>query len=198
MKTIKILGISLLASCGSQSVEDVNEFRRLLPDTSKTWAGQMTRNDFHLTRNLEKKFHLQTLTNGTKDTELRIWNLSGSYDPQSLNILRQSSTDKWSLRTLSYYRTKSDSVIADYTRPIRSASIDSVNLSRFWAIPSQSDLTKGDSYGCMDGGTLFIELADETKYRFLWYNCPDINKSKDSVFVFATELVKRLNVIAAE
>lgn len=186
----------MLSSCVSQPGEHKTDFKLIFPDTSKSWAGQVTREDFHLTRDLEGKLHLQTLTKGTKTTELRIWNLSGSYDPQSLNILRKSGTDQWSLRTISFYRFKGDSLVADYTRTIHSVAIDVLNLNRYWTMPSQSDLTKGDSYGCMDGSNIVIEMADSLRYKLMWYRCPDINKSKDSVFLLANELASKLDSVA--
>jgi hypothetical protein len=196
MKTLIILGICVLASCGRQSRGHDIKFESIFPDTSKTWAGQVTIGDFHLTRSIERRFYLQTLTYGTKNTELRIWRLSSSYDPQSLNILRKLSADQWSLRTVSFYRSKGDSIIADYTRAIKPAAIYMVNLEKYWTIPSQSDLPKGDSYGCMDGSNLLIELADSERFKLLWYRCPDINKAKDSVFLLAGELASRLNSAA--
>jgi hypothetical protein len=196
MKTFIIIGICLLTSCGSQSVDHDTSFKANYPDTSKTWAGRETRQAFHFTREIESKFQLPTLTTGINNTEIRIWILSGSNDPQSLNILRQPSSDKWSLRTIEFYQTKSDSITTDYTRLIRASYIDSLGLDRYWNMPSQSDLTDGDKYGCMDGSNVLIELANSKTYKLKWYRCPYINKSKDSVFLLANELTSRLNVTA--
>jgi hypothetical protein len=196
MKTfIIVIGICFLTSCGSQSVDNDTTFKASFPDTTKTWAGRETRQDFHFTRNIENKLQLSTLTNGTNYTEIRIWRLSGSYDPQSLNTLRQLSPDKWSLRTIEFYQTKSDSIIADYTTLIRDGFIDSLNLDRYWNMPSQSELTDGDKYGCMDGNNVLIELANSTTYKLKWYRCPNINKTKDSVFLLVSELTSKLNAI---
>ncbi|MFZ1801047.1 MAG: hypothetical protein WAU24_14360, partial [Chitinophagaceae bacterium] len=177
-------------------VDHVTSFQTNFPDTSKTWAGRETKQDINFTRNLENKIKLSTLSNGINNTEIRIWRLSGSYDPQYLNILRQSSTNNWSLRTIVYYRTKSDSIISDFTIPIRASYLDSLRLDRYWNMPSQSDLTDGDKYGCMDGSNVLIELANSKTYNLKWYRCPDINKSRDSVFLLASELTSRLNAIA--
>ena len=195
-KTFIIIGICVLTSCGSQSVDHSTSFEANFPDTSRTWAGRETRQDIHLTTNIESKVRLPTLSKGINNTEIRIWRLSGSYDPQYLDILRQLSTDNWSLRTIVFYRTKSDSIIADYTKPLRPGSIDSLHLDRYWNMPSQSDLTDGDKYGCMDGSNVLIELANSKTYKLKWYRCPDINKSKDSVFLLASELTSRLDALA--
>jgi hypothetical protein len=198
MKTLKLIGLFLLASCGNQSIESATAFRHILPDTVKTWAGQMTRDDYYSTRSLEKKLHLETLTNGVNTEELRIWRLSGSYDPQVLFILKKMGANEWHLRTLSFYQSKGDSIYADYTRLLRSGSVDSLKLGQYWSVASQSDLKAGDSYGCIDSENVFVELADSTKYRFMWYRCPDINKDKDSAFFLVSKLRDRLDGLAAE
>ena len=191
-----MIGICVLTSCGSQSVDRTKSFNANFPDTSKTWAGRETRQDLHFIRNIEGRFQLPTLTTKSNNTEIRIWRLSGSYDTQSLSILHQSTTNKWSLRTITFDRTKFDSIVADYTRPIPADLIDSLRLERYWNMPSQSDLTDGDKYGCMDGSDVLIELANSKSYELKWYRCPDINKSKDSVFLLASELTSTLNAIA--
>jgi hypothetical protein len=94
--------------------------------------------------------------------------------------------------TLSFCQTKADSIYLDHTRSIRSGSIDSLNLDRYWDLASQSDLKAGDLFGCLDGGDVFMEIADSLKYRFLWYRCLNINKLKDSVFFLASELTSKL------
>lgn len=190
-----IIGICVLTSCGSQSTDVAKIFKVNFPDTSRTWAGSETKQDLHFTRNIERRFQLAGLTMGINNTEIRIWQLSSSFDPQSLNILRQLSTNKWSLRTILFDRTKPDSVIADITKPIPAGSVDSLRLDRYWNMQSQSDLKDGDKYGCTDGNDVLIELANSKSYELKWYCCPDINKSKDSVFLLASELTNSLNTI---
>jgi hypothetical protein len=198
MRDLLLIGLFFLAACGSQSADTKVSFERHIPDTTKSWAGQMTRESYHEAIRLENKLRLHTLSDGTNNTEIRVWNFSGSYDPQVLFILKNDSTNGWSLRTLSFYKTKSDSIYADYSRTIRQSAIDSLNLNRYWTLASQSDLKAGDSYGCMDGGDVFVELASSTKYRFMWYSCPDINKEKDLVFLLADQLTNKLDALAVE
>jgi hypothetical protein len=109
--------------------------------------------------------------------------MSGSYDPQVLLIAQQDYSNNWTLRTISYYQTKVDSIYSDNVRLLRHGAIDSFNLNWYWNLPSQSDLKAGDSYGCFDGEDVFIEMADSLTYRFMWYRCTFMNKDKDSVFV---------------
>lgn len=193
MKTLQLLGLLFLASCGSRTSEPQTEFRQILPDTSKSWAGQMTREAFHQTRKLERKLNVQSLISGRKSEEIRIWGLSGFYDPQSLTILSKADTQGWNVRQVSFYDSKNDSISKDITRPIQSFPFDD-----YWSLKSQSDLANGDDYGCMDGGDVFIEIANASKYRFMWYRCPEINEKKDSTFYQVIELRRKIAGLMGE
>jgi hypothetical protein len=147
----------------------------------------MTREAFHQTRKLERELNVSSITNGIKGEEIRIWGLSGFYDPQSLTILSKTDTKGWNVRQLSFYHLKNDSISKDITKLIQSFPLDN-----YWSLASQSDLANGDDYGCMDGGDVFIEMANASKYRFMWYRCPDINEKKDSTFYQVTELRRKV------
>jgi hypothetical protein len=191
MRTLILPVLLFLASCCGQSVEKNTRFKRLLPDTTKTWSGQMTRDSYNSTRDFEEKLHLESVLNGTTSQEIRVWNLSGSYDPQVLFVLKKDSAD-WHLRTIAFSQTKADSIYSDQTRSIQSGTIDCLNLDRYWHLASQSDLKAGDSFGCLDGEDVFMEMADSVKYRFMWYRCPSINMLKDPAFFLASELTSKL------
>ena len=153
----------------------------------------MTREAFHQTRKLEGKLNVRSLTSGIKGEEIRIWGLSGPYDPQSLTILSNSDSQGWNVRQVSFYHSKNDSISKDFTKPIQSFPIDD-----YWSLASQSDLANGDDYGCMDGGDVFIEIVNASKYRFMWYRCPDINEKKDSIFHKVAELRKKVDGLIGE
>jgi hypothetical protein len=193
MKTLQVLGLLILASCGNRPSEPQTEFKQIVPDTSKSWAGQMTREAFYQTRKLEPKLDVKSIVNGTKGEEIRIWNLSGSYDPQSLIILSKVNAHRWNVRQVSFYQSKNDSISKDISKPIQSFPIDD-----YWNLASQSDLANGDKYGCMDGGDMFIEIANASKYRFMWYRCPDINENKDSIFFQVNELRRKVAGLIGE
>lgn len=188
----------LLASCSSQPDSLKVEFHRFIPDTSRTWAGRMTRDAYNQTRAFENTLKLEKLIDGTVHDELRVWYLSSSFDPQVVFIAKADSSNKWSLRTISFYRTKSDSIYADYSRVLRQSAVDSLNLNKYWQLTSQSDLSKGDTYGCVDGEDIFIEMSNRIKYKFLWFRCPEIYKDKDTTFLSATALANRLDALAVE
>ena len=181
----------MLSSCGGQAVSDVKEIQRLMPDTSKTWAGKTTNSEYQNTRNIERKFQLVSLLNGTKGQEFRLWIRAGNYDPQELHILREEN-GRWQLRQVSYYSSSNDSISSDIVKEVQASFVDSLQLHTLWKMPSQSQMVKGDSYGCMDGSDILLEMANRSKYRFAWYRCPNINKDKDSVFRFVSELTQKL------
>jgi len=158
----------------------------------------MTGEAYRQTRSFEKSLKLENLINGSFQDEIRVWYLQSSHDKNVLFIAKIDSLKKWSLRTISFYKNKSDSIYADYSKTLRHSSADSLNFSKLWKIKSQSDLANGDTYGCMDGEDIFIELSERNKYRFLWYRCPEINKNKDSVFLTAWTLADRLDAFAVE
>jgi len=193
-----VIGLFFFASCSNQNDPIFIEFKRIIPDTSKTWAGHMTREAYNQTRIFENKFNLDNLIDGSKRDEIRVWCLSGASDPQVVFIAKNDNSNSWTLRTISFYQTMRDSIYADYTRILRPSSIDSLNLNQYWILKSQSNLYNGDSYGCMDGGDIFIEMADSLRYRFMWYRCPAINKYKDSAFLLATELADKFDALAVE
>ena len=198
MRLLIAIALFFLASCSNQrDIENV-EFSRIIPDTSKTWAGRMTREAYIETRTFEKTLKFEKLIDGTKQEEIRVWYLSGSYDPQVVFIAKADSLNKWTLRTISFYHSKSDSIYADYSRVLRQTSVDSLNFNKYWQLTSQSDLPKGDTYGCMDGENIFIEMSNRMKYRFMWYRCPEINKDKETVFLAAATLANRLDALAVE
>lgn len=198
MKTFIPIFLFLFASCGSQSDQLKVEFNRILPDTSKTWAGRMTREAYLQTRTFEEILNLQKIINGTEQEEIRVWLFSSVYDQQVVFIAKPDSSNKWTLRTISFSRTKPDSIYADYTRVLRQSYVDSLQVNSVWQLTSQSNLTKGDSYGCLDGEDLLLEIANKKKYRLMWYRCPEINKAKDTAFFIASTLANRLDAFAVE
>ncbi|OQP45309.1 hypothetical protein A4R26_32365 [Niastella populi] len=75
MRTLILLVLLFLASRCGQSIEKNTRFKRLLPDTTKTWSGQMTRESYNSTRDFEEKLHLESVLNGTKSQEIQMTSL---------------------------------------------------------------------------------------------------------------------------
>ena len=153
----------------------------------------MTKETFIWTRTLQARLQLDSLEWGTKGKEIRVWHLSGSYDPQVVQIIRQSFNGDCSLRIISFNHSKGDSIEEDIKRKLRPGLLDSARIVRFWTLPSQSEMANGDTYGCLDGSDLFIELSTSERYKILWYRCPYINKDKNSAFQSASDLTTYIN-----
>src|SRR5438270_8470632 len=196
MKTLMALAVYLLVSYGCHDAARKNGFLRIIPDTSNSWAGRVTKETYKQTKQLEGKFGLKSLWNGTKGEELRIWDLS-YFGPQVLIILNRAQNFNWRVRTILFYHSRSDSILTTYSTPVPAGRIDSLHVDRFWSLASQSDLKKPDRFGCMEGGVILIEIADSSRYKFMWYRCPWINQHKDSAFFYVRQITYKLGMIAA-
>jgi len=193
MRNFLIIALLTIASCVNEPASKARHFSTNLPDTSTTWSGRRTRETFLTTRQFEKKLKLNSLQDGTLQTEFRIWNFSGSVDPQGLTILRSTINQNWQLRQLTFNYRNPDSLISDINFTFNLNSSDSLQLDRLWHLNSQSDLKNGDQFGCLDGNIIFIELSDWNRYRFCWYNCPSINRDRNPVFLEVTELLNTIH-----
>jgi hypothetical protein len=198
MKPQFFILVFLVASCSNKRDTTQVQFIRITADTSETWVGRMTREAFYQVRTYGKSLGLEQLNDGTPKEEIRVWYLSVLGDQQVVFIAKEDSLNRWSLRTIIFYRSKSDSIYADYSRELRRSAVDSLSLNSYWELTSQSDLEKGDTYGCVGGEDLFIELSNRVKYKFVWYRCPEINRRKDSAFSLVAALVNRLDALAVE
>jgi hypothetical protein len=168
----------------------------MVPDTSKSWAGQATKQALQNVRTAETRFRLVPLRNGSSGLELRVWTLASSYDPQTLHIINFPQNRAGEHRTISY-SFRDDSVWSDMRHVLLQPQLADLDIPSLWNLKSQSDLKSGDSFGCMDGSDLFIELADSARHKFMWYRCPNINKNKDSVFAKAFSLGVQLHRLKA-
>lgn len=193
MRNLIIIALLTIASCVDAPVSKARHFIRNLPDTSATWSGKRTQQTFLITRQFEKKLKLNTLQDGLLGTEFRIWNFRSSIDPQGLTIIQSTTTQNWQLRQLTFNYRNPDSLISETNSTFKVTPADSLQLDKFWQLNSQSDLKNGDEFGCLDGNTIFVELADWNRYRFSWYNCPFINRDRDSIFQEVNELIHLIN-----
>ena len=90
-----------------------------------------------------------------------------------------------------------DSVTYDSEWPVVSNQLDLLDLTALCKMDSQSDLKKGDWFGCIDGSDLLIEMADSARHKFMWFRCPEINKDKDSTFAKLNTLCVKLQQLSA-
>ncbi len=189
--------IILLPACKNNPSRDGGNFRGFYPDTSITWAGQATGEDMRFVRSLEREFSLPALTTGAQNAEVRLWQLESAFDPKTVYIFRKLSSDSCELRTIKYARAGTNRLVSDDIMLMDGAVFDSLQFDRYRLMPSQSDMPDGDSYGCMDGGSVLIELADAKSYALRWYRCPRMHEASDSTFLLAAELIAFFEALEA-
>lgn len=73
-----------------------------------------------------------------------------------------------------------------------------LNIDKFWTLNSQSEMYNGDSFGCMDGNTVLLELSDASTYKYILFRCPEIHAARDSAFYNVAKLSGDLSALAKE
>jgi hypothetical protein len=138
------------------------------------------------------------MSNGTQNIEFRFWDLSSFYNPQTVFLLYNDPSNKWALRVIKYLVSNRDSVISDNSKSVKDTLIQNLNLKQYWQLPSQSELSNGDNFGCVDGNTILLEMSDSIRYKYILFRCPDIHAAKDSAFYWINQLGSRLRNIETE
>lgn len=181
MRSILLSTIFFFAACKSTPYSHLH-IEKIIPDSVGSYYAEQFHKDYLLSRKIVDSFKLQNISNGTKNQQVWFWDMSSSYDPQTIYILHRKSSDGWHLKVIKYYAFQKDSITSDVTKTINSNLFDTLNVDRFWKLPSQSQLKNGDKYGCVDGNTVLIEMADSTRYKYIFFRCPDIHADKDTAF----------------
>ena len=162
---------------------DATSFQQLIPDTTKNFlAAEHYLSHYVQTRLVQHQLHLENIENGTSAPEVRIWVLTGSFDPQVLFQLRKTDSMVWKLRVVQYQALQNNCVQADYSVMLSDSVVNAFQLHQYWSIPSQSEMQDGFQYGCMDGFVTLLEMADARKYKYATHTCPDIHAANDSNF----------------
>jgi hypothetical protein len=196
MKLTFFIVIVFLAGCQTTPRSEATDFRRHIPDTANSWAGRSTSDAFNLAKNLQIKFGLDSLVNGSKLAEFRLWVFSSQVDPQTLFILRKDTAKTWIIRKTRYYSSKNDSITYQSKQLLSQDIVNGLGILDSWKMASQSEMKSADSYGCMGGPDIFLEMADSSRYKFLWYRCPHINIKKHSSFAAAESLFRHLSQLS--
>jgi hypothetical protein len=199
MKYIVVIVLYLLA-CGNSHQQSKN-FKKIIPDTTNNWYAQLYDISFYSKKEtITNQLNLYALEKGSDSFEVRLWKLAGSYNPQNLYIIT-SGANGWNIRHYTFYLrfgTWNSPIIDSQSLETLKFSLvapifDSANFDAMWTYKSQSEMTKGSSYGCMDDFAALIEMADKDRYKYSFYNCPDVNASKDTIFRRVAVLYQGLN-----
>ena len=161
-----------------------------IPDTTNNWYAKLFDYPNYVRKTeISKQLNLENLEVDSSNSEIRIWIIGSNYNPKTLISLKNKN-GIWTITKLNYYlsfdnaKTKVDS-IATNGRVEKIISINEFNFlgtEKIWQQPSQSEMTNGGSYGCMDGYALLIEMNNKSKYKFSCYISPDLHVLKDTTF----------------
>ena len=161
-----------------------------IPDTTNNWYAKLFDYPNYIKKTeIAKQLNLENLEADTSNSEIRVWTIGSSYNPQTVISLKNKN-NIWTITRLNYYlsfdnpKIKVDSVLtqAKIERTISANEFDLLDTEKIWQQPSQSEMKNGGSYGCTDGYALLIEMNNSSKYKFSSYICPDFHVSKDTTF----------------
>lgn len=198
MRPLVFIATLLFVACHEKGSSGKFQVTKFIPDSTKSYYAKQFYEDYTRTRTIERLLDLATISDGSEKTELRLWNLSSSSDPQSIFILRKNRSDEWTLRVIRYYASSRDSVTSEIKMDFRNDAIAMLNVEQFWNVNSQSEMINGDSFGCMDGSTVLLELSDPSRYKYMLFRCPEIHVAKDSAFYYVSKLSADLRGLVKE
>jgi hypothetical protein len=179
-------------------------FRKQIPDTTLNWyAKYFDYRYFIRSKKLAQKLNIPSIENGTGSLEMRLWQISSWINPQTVYVLKHKD-DLWEMEKFQFSVNfdswdtpswmnpdikflKTTEVIHKSISPI--TFIDSLNIESLWRYPSQSEMKDCNMFAdCANKYAIVIELADNTKYKIFFYQCPDKYLNMNPGFKKVTEL----------
>lgn len=197
MKNLFFIVILFFFSCKERVKQKSVQIRKYIPDSTSGFYAKQFYEDYKRTRKIERSLKLLPTSDGSRQLELRFWNLS-SYDPQSIYILKIFKPNESSLRAIKYHSSPSDSIVSEINMDFILDIKSMLNVDRIWTLTSQSEMINGDSLGCLDGNTILMELSDASRYKYFAFRCPEIHLTKDSAFYYVNKLGAGLRSLAKE
>jgi hypothetical protein len=173
-----------------------------IPDTTNNWYAKLFDYSYYITKTeIAKRLKLEPLEKDTSNSEIRVWIIGSNYDPQKIISLKKKN-NSWKITEFNYYSSYKDSnsnVHIDsistqekIEKVVSQSAFDLLKTEQIWQLPSQSEMKNGDSYGCVDGYALLIEMSNTLRYKFLFYMCPSFHISKDSTFQIVSAFQHKL------
>jgi hypothetical protein len=134
---------------------------------------------------------------------MRLWHISSWGNPQTAYVLKHKNQSweiekyqfsvnhdswdrpSWMSPEIKFLKTMQ--VTHKSITPI--TFINSLDIAGLWQYPSQSEMKDYPKFtDCVDKYAIVIELADKTRYKNFFYQCPDNYLDMDSAFKKVTEL----------
>ncbi len=208
MKPLIIIIFCLIfIGCNNSNLQPDNPIPKSIqiPDTTNNWYAKLFDYPSYLKKTeIAKQLALENLETDTSNSEIRIWTIGSNYNPQTIIFLKNKN-NIWTISKLNYYlsfgntKPKVDSISKGKIE--REISINEFNLlgsEQIWQLPSQSEMKNGSTYGCVDGYALLIEMNIKSKYKFLFYMCPDFHISRDSTFQSVVNFKQKVGEILSK
>ncbi len=177
-----------LFGCQNETKTDKAIFLLDLPDTSKTHQPDIF---YEVKNKAVDELNLNRLENGVDSFELRLWTKVEVTNGGQVLIIKKIN-DNWTCLDYSYLESQQDfkegQNIIDH---MTSFTIDTfwvkkkqphtdwitflseIEKEKIYELPAQTEID-GWENRVSDGYTYYIEFANKDKYKFYWYNCPDI------------------------
>ncbi|MEI6823751.1 MAG: hypothetical protein WCL51_17610 [Bacteroidota bacterium] len=209
-KVIKIILLVALTSilstsCKRNIKEDKPKFVMELPDTSRTHTPDLC---FEKIKRYTEELNLNKLWLGNDSFELRLWVKVEVLTGGHVYIIKKIN-NKWDCIHYFYIESRRDFSSSSY---LANRTIDTfwvkklqpktnwnnffkqIEKENIYKLPSQDDI-KGWENIVEDGITYKVEIATKNKYKFYYYNCPDVYKKK---FIECNQMTNILDVFDKE
>ena len=182
---ILILPILILFACHHKTETNKPDFTLEIPDTSKTHFPDIS---YEVKKRVVDLLNLNRLENGTDSFELRLWAKVEVTNYGQIFIVKKVNK-LWTcihysfLKSLKFYpniidgikKFTLDSSWVDTVKPKTDwdTFFKAIDKENIYGLPIQSDI-KGWKNIVTDGFTYYVEYATKDKYKFYYYNCPDV------------------------
>jgi len=180
------------SSCHNKTAEKPS-VKMELPDTSKTHQPDLM---YEVKKKAADELMLNKLENGADSFELRLWAKVEVLNEGQVFVIKKIN-NQWNCLHYSYLEKSgvmpmnpNDLVkwATDFTidtfwvnKKHPAANWDGffkdIEKENIYNLPSQADI-KGWKNSVSDGFTYYVEYATKDKYKFYWYNCPDVYENK--------------------
>jgi hypothetical protein len=187
---ILILSILILFSCQHKTDTNKQRFTLEIPDTSKTHYPDIF---YESKKKVVDELKLNRLENGADSFELRLWANVEVTNAGQIFIIKKVKK-QWTCLHY-FYLKKEGNWNSDIIKMATNFTIDSswvetehpktnwnsffkaIKKENIYELPIQSDI-KGWKPIVDDGFTYYVEYATRDKYKFYYYNCPDVYENE--------------------
>jgi hypothetical protein len=178
-----------IASCYSPQEREKTVRKEIhIPDSLKNYYAKVEYDYYKKIKVTSQQLKLVSLEKATSDLEIRVWSLHFNFDPQSICILKKEG-DSYILSSFKFYlgqqnweSGKIDSVVKNKQVKLSISDFQNLKLDSIWKLPTQSEMPNGESFGCVDGSDVIIEMSNKSMYKYLFYRCPFILRDRDPIF----------------